>query len=1173
MYISDLHLHGFKSFAYKTHVKFDNGITAIVGPNGCGKSNIVDALRWVLGEQRPSLLRSSSMSNVIFNGTANKKALGMADVSLTFINNKGILPLEYSELTITRRLYRSGDSEYLINNTPCRLKDIMDLFMDTGMSSDAYSVIELKMVEEILNDRNNDRRRLFEEAAGVTRYKEKRRQTLRKLDETLNDLTRVEDIMVEIRKKVRSLELQAQKAGKAKKYKVELEELDKAYTLREYTVIQNELIPLEEQINKTSIEKKGFSEKLGQLETADEQARARLLEKEKYEAEVKRRFTQLQIVIRELETTLQITKEKIVNEENVIKQHKADIEQSRIDLNELEELKESGEMKLSAFTGEKEKSEIALARSKETFTEVQQKYAGVRHELYEIEISISDTNQKLTALQSSRIKLESKLENSEDDELRIARDIENFDDEIENARGEIAIIKEKADHIFSDIEQQEQTLLQAGEQRARLEMKRENLREEIRTLKSSRDAINSETSLLQRIAESNEALPGSVLYLLENHASDFSLLTTVGDVLHTTEEKSTALEAALGDAVNYIITGTFEEARKAADLLRENDKGRATFIPIEEIKDNYPAVSGSVLEHVQCDDRYLGAARLLLGTTIYAGSLEEAIGLLKDGGSAAVTATGETITPEKVLKSGSKNEQAGMRLGLKDKLEKLDGKLSETEAALHRKEQALTALNIDLQAIDLDQIRRNIKNLQKSVREYEQAISRHQSGISVYEKNIAELITRKEVLAANRSTAYEELETLQPQQKELQKHITSLDKELNQQKKVLEKLEEERAIAQNRFNDARLKHQDLSNKTENLKRETQRAETGITNIQSRLNTRNELLGMSHDKIGEFREKIVQTEKELSLHREKKKAADAKLEEAGEASSLVRGQINEMEKELKDLRRKKEVNLELVHHLTMAREKFELQAQSFADHIWETYGLLMKQLNMQLPDGMEPVSAKERIGFLRQKLHRIGDVNPLAIEEFEEEKERLDFYESQIADLHQAEKEMRETIREINLTATERFNDTFEKIRQNFQNVFHTLFHEDDYCDLLIEENAEDPLEAKIEIRANPRGKRPSSINQLSGGEKTLTAIALLFAIYLVKPSPFCVLDEVDAPLDDANIERFSQMIKKFSAETQFILITHNKKTMSKAEMMYGVTMPETGVSRLVGVKLDEVAEA
>jgi len=303
-------------------------------------------------------------------------------------------------------------------------------------------------------------------------------------------------------------------------------------------------------------------------------------------------------------------------------------------------------------------------------------------------------------------------------------------------------------------------------------------------------------------------------------------------------------------------------------------------------------------------------------------------------------------------------------------------------------------------------------------------------------------------------------------------------------------------------------------------------------------------------------------------------ADEALKKAEEDSAKQRGSINELDKNLKEVRRQKEVNLELVHHLAMAKEKMEMQIQGLSDHIWETYGILMKQIEgAEMPSDKTPDEVKQRIGWLRQKLNSIGDVNPLAIEEYKEEKERLDFYEEQIEDLNKAEIQLLETISEINTTATERFNETFEEIRVNFQKVFKTLFFEDDYCDLLIEENVEDPLEARIEIKAQPRGKRPSGINQLSGGEKTLTAIALLFAIYLVKPSPFCVLDEVDAPLDDANIERFAKMIKNFSDGTQFIIITHNKKTMSKAEMMYGVTMPETGVSRLVGVKMDDIGDA
>jgi chromosome segregation protein len=1174
MYISDLHLHGFKSFAHKTHVKFDSGITAIVGPNGCGKSNIVDALRWVLGEQRPTLLRSSAMSNVIFNGTARKKALGMADVSLTFVNDKGILPVEYSELTITRRLFRSGESEYLINNTPCRLKDIMDLFMDTGMSSDAYSVIELKMVEEILNDRNNDRRRLFEEAAGVTRYKEKRKQTLRKLDETLKDLQRLEDILVEVRKKTRSLEIQAEKAAKARAYKTELEQLDKGYTLHEFNAIKEELEPLQKRISNAEKEKKELGLRLEELEENEEQARNKLIEKERNQAEVQRRVSQLHSSIREMETNLKITGEKILNEKGVIKQHESDIEQSGKDLAELEQLREQSIKKLENFSDERERSERSLKESKEKFADVQQQFTKIRHELYELEIEISDVSRKLSGLQSDRIKLESKLENTEDDQIRIDRDIEDLEDEIDNAKGELKLTRNNLESINAELEQEEKQLGKAATAREKLEEKREILREEVRTLKSRRDAVKSEISLLENLSESGAGVPSSIAYLMNEHGDEFSFLKPVGDLLSTTEELAPALETALGEAIHFVIVKTMGDAIKASGILKENKKGRATFIPLTELKKNYPVHEQSIAKHVKAEGAAKAVAELLLGSILLVQDLEKAGSLLKsDEASSAVTVEGDLLTASRFLKSGSNHKQAGIRLGLKDKIEKLNARASKIDISVGKAEKNLNTLNKELENLNLESIRKRIRDIQQQIREQEQKASRFQSSIQVYEKNISELKNRKVNLLSNQDTAREELDTLHPRQKELQQKITELSELQDEKKQALRKLEEERAIAQNRYNDAQLKHQDVKNKAENLEKDVERAETGIKNIKSRLVSRKDLLGESREKIEMYKKAIAQTEEQLEGSRSLKSEADEKLAEAEEASSKQRGNINEIEKELKELRRRKEVNLELVHHLSMAREKFELQGQGLSDHIWETYGILMDQVQEQLPEEFTPEEAKQRIGWLRQKLNSIGEVNPLAIEEFREEKERLSFYEEQIEDLQKAESEMRETIDEINRTATERFNETFEKIRENFKSVFNTLFHEDDYCDLLIQEEVEDPLEAKIDIRANPKGKRPSSINQLSGGEKTLTAIALLFAIYLVKPSPFCVLDEVDAPLDDANIERFASMIRKFSADTQFIIITHNKKTMSKAEMMYGVTMPETGVSRLVGVKLDEVAEA
>ena len=1173
MYISELNLQGFKSFAHKTKVGFDSGITSIVGPNGCGKSNIVDALRWVLGEQRPSLLRSSAMSNVIFNGTSKKKALGMAEVSLTFVNDKGILPIEYSEVTITRRLYRSGDSEYLINNTSCRLKDIMELFMDTGMGSDAYSVIELKMVEEILNDKNNDRRRLFEEAAGVTRYKDQRKRTLRKLDETRKDLQRVDDLLIELRKKARSLEIQAEKAEKAKKYKVELESLDKGFTLHEFNKIKEELEPLQERINNAEKEKKEINKANEDFESSDEKARANLLEKEKQQAEAQRRVSQLHNAIREADTSLRITKEKIQNEEKVIKEYSKDIEQGEIDLKELMDLLSSSRSKLESFDEDLEKSSKTLEDSKKQYSQIQQQYNRERHELYEIEVQLSEANNELNQLQTKRIKIESRLENTEGDLERIDDEIVDLNDEVDNLNGEQGIIEGKLDSLTEERDELEKEVETAREKREGFAQKQNEIKDELRTLQSKRSSIESEISLMNDLASSNEAFPNSVKYLIDKHRFEFKELTTVSEIFDTDEKHAVALEAALGDALNYVVIKTLDEAKRAAQVLKENKKGRATFIPLDQLAATYDVLDGSLFDQVKSKREYSALKQLLLGNVIVTDTVEEAYSKLKNTSTFGVTYDGEVVTNSGFYRSGSKSKNAGIRVGLKDKIEKLEQEEARITKEVVKLEDYLAQILDKYEKLDVATLSQNLKEKEQEVRRLEQQQHSLSSKIQVYQKNIGELVNRKDNLKTNEGSAQEELDSIQPKQKELQKKMLDLDSKQNEKKDLLESLEEDRSIAQNRYNDAQLQHQDLKNKVENHDRDVRRAETGINSVQSRIENRTKLTEESKSRIESYTEQIESLENDLAEDQELKVEADESLKKAEEAASIQRGKINEFEKELKEVRRRKEVNMELVHHLAMAKEKMEMQSQALSDHIWETYGILMKQVEGEMPEDKTTDEVKQRIGWLRQKLNSIGEVNALAIDEYKEEKERLDFYEEQIDDLNKAESQLLETISEINDTATERFNTTFELIRTNFQEVFKTLFFEDDNCDLLIEQDVEDPLEAKIEILAQPRGKRPSGISQLSGGEKTLTAIALLFAIYLVKPSPFCVLDEVDAPLDDANIERFANMIKNFSKDTQFIIITHNKKTMSKAEMMYGVTMPETGVSRLVGVKMEDVDDA
>ena len=1171
MYISELELQGFKSFANKTKIRFDDGVTSIVGPNGCGKSNIVDSLRWVLGEQRPTLLRSSSMTNVIFNGTAQKKALGMAEVSLTLVNNRGVLPTEYNEVTIARRLYRSGDSEYLINGTVCRLKDIMELFMDTGMGSDAYSVIELKMVEDILDDRNNDRRRLFEEAAGVTKYKDKRKKTFRKLEETRKDLQRVDDILSEIRKNVRSLQTQASKAKKAKEFEEELRVLDLGLNKHEFEKVKAELDPLNERIDNAQEEKLEIQQELDKLEQAEEKARRSLTEKERAQSELQKKVNSLSTKVQENQTTLRITREKISSTESVIEQHRKDIEQTRDDLEELEALLEQNRESLKVAEKEQATAAVNLKASRERHNEIQKAHSDARSQLDEKNQRYQSLQTELNSLRNRKVKIESKLENMEEDLGRIEAEVLDLQEEIQRQLSQKKAKEQELEELDTEVETAEQAVADARQQRDTWREQQNSTKDTIRALQSKIDALESEIDLLEDIAKSNETFPESVQFLLEQHADHFSELAVVSDVFETEEELAVALESVLGPAANYLIVASLQEAKAAASLLKEEQKGTCTFIPLDQLQQPVSSQQGSLASDVRCDQRYDAVKSILLGHVQLVESVEAGYDQLATG-QTGVTREGDIVTANRFLDSGSQGKNVGLRVGLSDKISKLVDRIDGLEAEKDEAEETLMQLTQNLDQLDINRLEQQLKMSEKQMRQTEREINSIESRVSVYQKNINELNSRKERQAGNEEDLKGQLAEIGPREDEIAEEIQRLNLQRQELTGKIAELEEERAIAQNRYNDARLKNQEMSNRVENNRRDIARAENGIESLQKKIRERRQQSEQGKEAIVEYQEEVATLTEQVALGSQQRSEANKELQEAEALCAKERGAIRKIEEDLKAIRKRKDVNTELVHHLTMSKNKLELKAETISDHIWETYELLMDQVTHKLPGDLAADDAKQRITYLKQRLSSIGTVNPLAIEEYEEEKERLDFYEDQINDLTEAEEKLMTTIEEINETATERFDEVFEKIRGNFVKVFKTLFHEDDYCDLVIDKDEEDPLEAKIHIKANPKGKRPSNISQLSGGEKTLTAIALLFAIYLVKPSPFCVLDEVDAPLDDANIERFAKMLKEFSKFTQFIIITHNKKTMSKAEMMYGVTMPETGVSRLVGVRLEDIEE-
>ncbi len=1170
MYLAELELHGFKSFAQKTTVKFGNGITAIVGPNGCGKSNIVDALRWALGEQRPSLLRSNAMTNVIFNGTATKKPLGLAEVSVTIHNNRGILPTEFDDLTITRRLFRSGESEYLLNRVPCRLKDITEMFMDTGMGSNAYSVIELKMVEEILADKNNDRRKLFEEAAGVTKYKEKRKQTMKKLDETRTDMLRIEDILVEIRKKVKSLQIQAGRAQRAKQYEEDLVRLDKAISRFEYDSIQSELVPLMERILTSEKEKEELNRLFEQFEQQQLLGKDTLSVRETEQTHALRQVTRLNEQLRDCETTIKISSERISAEENVISQYESDVSLSEIEIRELKKAVSKSESDLKIAEEFLSETKSKLDRAQESLDVAREEVSGFRSESERLSEAYRDANTAMSTCQNKKVRTESRIEGNEDELLRLNRHIETLQNEEDAFNEEQNKIRFESEQALDAYEIAKSRHAEAEKERDRLRMHVEELKDKFRSYESKREALQNEVSLLQSLSKSDDALPFPVKHL-KQFAQQFDRFELVADLFSTTEELSIALEAVLGDAVNFIVVDTVSDARKAFEILKSDKKGKTTVVPLELLgRTGSEPIDGSLYFEVNCAPKYEPLKKLLLGNTRVFESIDQALEqTLPHVGFIGVTPVGELIHHGGILRSGSAQKNEGLRVGLLDRIKKLEQQLEQTELQIDDSKGQLDTAQQKRNQLPVESLLQKVKDADQHLRTIENRQNSFNARKQVYERNLNDVQDRKKRLLEAKATLQEELEAIEPELVRLQ---TQLEQVLDKQHRLRsdqQKSEDALNRIQSRFSEAQLGYQQAQNRVDNTNKDIERSKVGIAGIMKRLEHRAENAKRSKDLILSLKKEIDNKQTELEGLRRDKVDLDTALNEAEERVLIQRGRLNQLDEEIKSNRRKREICLEVLHQLEMTRNRYELQVKSLSDHVWETYGLLMDQVTDPMPDEIDPSAVKEQIHVLKERLKNIGEVNKLAISEYEEEKVRLDTFESQMNDLNQAEDQLRQTISEINQTANERFSQTFDAIRANFQNVFHTLFQETDHCDLLLEDNADDPLDRRINIIANPRGKRPSNIEQLSGGEKTLTAIALLFAIYLVKPSPFCILDEVDAPLDDANVERFTSMIKKFSNTTQFIIITHNKKTMERSEMLYGVTMPEVGVSKLVAVRMED----
>jgi chromosome segregation protein len=1177
MYLSQIEIFGFKSFAQHVDLKFDSGITAIVGPNGCGKTNIVDAIRWVLGEQRYGALRSDKMEDLIFNGTKNRKPLSMSEVSLVIENSKHILPTDYAEVTVTRRVYRSGESEYLLNKTPCRLKDIIDLFMDTGIGADAYSVIELKMIETILSEKADERRRLFEEAAGVTKYKHRRKAAYRKLESVQQDLLRVNDIVKEVQKTVNSLERQARRAEQYNEVSSRLKMIEIDLLEREYAYLHERIGAAQEKLALATADKSDIDRKLAELEEQLEQLRQALAASEQQFVAVQGEIAVATDRIHQLEDKALVANERRTSLQDNIERW----EKERIDLRVQQEKLHNAKLVLTERAAQGS-MDVAVAEDeyRQKRTELQafeQVLAAKKTELQRRNDEAIALIQTIGERRSIQEKLKSRAENLRGRIERAGEDNDRYTAEIRQLEERVHQLTAEDRELRKKFVEAEMHLFQQESLKRQLHEESEALQHKSIALKTEIERKTAKLDFLRSLIEGEEGSSEGAKFLLSQPRWQSGQLTSVADVVSTDAKYRVAIEAALGDAATYLIVQRAEDAFAAAEDLRKNDKGKATFIilnRVPRIRRRKPRSEPGVLWAcglIRAKEPYRSLLSFLLDGYAVAGSLEEAKRVISDlAGVRCVTVEGEIVGTAGVVRGGGLRQDEGGFIGKREQVGELEADVARLKSEFESVRGERASKLREYEALDLKPHRDAVKAIERDMTAVEMRIAQ----VEFEKKRANDSIERNLIEVADLNVGVEEA---RKESGSMDEELSSLERaklELESQTVLasgeLEALEREWEERSKRASDLEIKLVTLQGEQRNIERELEYTQNALLEGRTAIGRRDQDIADAHKELGRLASELEATEHELQKSRGQLRSIEERKRDIEKEYAAKKSETHELELKLKDDRRLHDESLGAVHDIEMKVSEITSNIQHLRERARTEFELELKLRTYTEDEWVDFAARREEVKQLKEKIRAMGAINFAAFDEFKTESERLNFLTQQREDLLEAERVLLSTIEEINNTAQKKFLDTFALIRENFIKTFQGLFDPGDECDLRLEEGA-DPLEAAIEIIAKPRGKRPTSIDLLSGGEKTLTAIALLFAIYLVKPSPFCILDEVDAPLDDSNIDRFTRILRSFSDNTQFIVVTHNKRTMEAANALYGVTMEEEGVSKIVTVRFTEEA--
>ncbi len=1181
MQITKLKIFGFKSFAQRTEINFPTkGLTAVVGPNGCGKSNITDAIRWVLGEQRAATLRMSKMQDVIFSGTEERAAMSLAEVSIVIDNSDGALSSEYSEIIVTRRVHRDGTGEYLINNQECRLRDVHALLFDSGLGSSTYSQMNADMIKAVLSDKADDRRVLFEEAAGVSKYRQQRKEATRQLERVQMDMARVEDNLRSVRRSVRLYETQAEKVKEFKWLSNRLKSLDLSVSLDKYEDFKESLTTLDTTSRRMNHEVESAKTKAMELQTRIEEKKLAISEDENNYRELEQQVQQATLALNDLNNQIIRLRDSVSSLEAANQKAASEIEISEGKTRELQEerarLEEENEV-LKSDSGIEELNS-RLEREKEILQVMRDKLDDLRGQSREL------SNERLTA--ANRVaSLQGRFQRLDAESDMLRGSVSRWNDEAGELRNRKSETESAIRDMEAGMEATARELKILNERKASLESTLEgknadlaNAQQELQALQNECAALESRIEVLQSV---NDEGTDAGKWIRENKAG--LVRGFLSEHISAAPEYASQVEAALGDCLDSAVVESRDGLREIVEGLRSENAGKAVLAlmdslelaPVPEL--NHPGIRGALSSFVTCDDTTRTFVQNLLSRYFLVDSLDTALDLAREHRNSDFCFVADKV----IVKTNglvSQGANTAGALSRKNEIAQATERLAAVQGQVAQKQAALESLQADI-----DETRQMLASASDEILEKNNALRAGEAGISIQKNTLESVASRLEKLESDISESEGRIATAESQK--------SSDADLNEAKAAMESAEAEYARVNDELAEQETLFREKDEEVRDLERTSQDKAAKLSQNTDRLRNIADQVQFLWDSI-ESRKRDMETNKismekaardidDLGASVQEKDSALRELEgrrdAARERYEVVSGDLDSWRSELDTIRDDMIDKMKELNEVGRKQEALQSNLDRLQERLQNEWSF-----DLQAPEEFERVEysqpeADKEIRELRGKIKELGPINVNVMEDYEDEKKRLEEVEIQFNDLDRARASLDRTITKLDDIARSRYLETFERIQKNFQFVFSKLFLNGETKMSLVEkldENGKpgDILDADIEINVRPTGKKMRGIKALSGGEHALTATALLFAIYMEKPSPYCVLDEVDGPLDDANVGRFMALLREFSKQTLFIVVTHNKRTMAEADMLYGVTQEIKGISRIASVQLADATK-